>query len=81
MRKMTTNVKDNARYAKPISISAINPRKSCDIKNVTPRELSEILVYLEVFFIMLRVRNSFDAAPYRNPQKNPENINKIMKRE
>ena len=67
IRKIATNVKDNAKYAKPMSISAINPRKSCEIKNVTPRELSEILLYLEVFFMILRVRNSFDADPYRNP--------------
>ena len=58
-------LKERVIYPNPMSISAIKPRNICDIKKVNPAELSIILLYLEVFFNIFRVRNNFDAAPYR----------------
>ncbi len=66
-KKVIKIVRDKAAYPKAISISAINPRNICVIKKEAPIELSEILLYFDVFFTKLRVMNSFDAVPYRIP--------------
>lgn len=67
IKKIISKLNVREKYPNKTLISAINPRVSIETKKVNPVELSNIPLYLEVFFKTLSAINSFDAAPYSIP--------------
>jgi hypothetical protein len=67
IKKITSKLNVREKYPNKILTSAINPSISIEIKKDNPVELSNIPLYLDVFFKTLSAINSFDAAPYSIP--------------